>query len=93
MTTMLTTTDNPYSPFTQFDDWKAFDEAKGYYTCEYLARILLTSDSLSKAEQEVSLLTAIDEILELNLLGIYTKVTMDDQEVQEVVEKENKTLS
>jgi hypothetical protein len=90
---MLTTTDNPYSPFTQFDDWKAFDEAKGYYTCEYLARILLTSDSLSKAEQEVSLLTAIDEILELNLLGIYTKVTMDDQEVQEVVEKENKTLS
>ena len=26
---MLTTSDNPYDPFTQFDEWYAFDERKG----------------------------------------------------------------
>jgi len=36
---MLTTIDNPFNPFTQFDEWKDFDETQGYYTCPYLARI------------------------------------------------------
>jgi hypothetical protein len=36
---MLTTEDNPFDPFTQFDEWYAFDVEKEYYTCAYLARI------------------------------------------------------
>ena len=39
MTCMITTIDNPYNPFTQFDEWYAFDEGKGYCTSGYLARI------------------------------------------------------
>lgn len=71
---MLTTIDNPFDPFTQFDEWQAYDEAKGYYTCAYLARIALSSDELSDADEELAIEEAIDEIIKLNILGIYKKV-------------------
>jgi len=74
---MLTTSDNPYDPFTQFDDWCAFDEDQGYMTNEYLARVIRTSDELSEADQELAREEAIDEILQLNILGIYKKVYKD----------------
>lgn len=70
----ITTIDNPYDPFTQFDDWFAFDEIHGYHSCAYLGRIAKTSDQLSDADQEVAVESAIDEIIELNPLGIYRKV-------------------
>ena len=72
---MLTTTDNPYNPFTQFDEWNAFDEAKGYYTCNYLARVANVSESLSAEEYDTEINDAIDEIVKLNILGIYIKVS------------------
>ena len=37
---MLTTIDNPYNPFTNFDEWWAFDISHGYNTCAYLSRIV-----------------------------------------------------
>ena len=71
----LTTIDNPYDPFTQFDEWYAFDTVqKGYYTCEYLARIVPWSSDLPPSVSEELLENAIDEIVDLNLLGIYKKV-------------------
>lgn len=76
--TMLTTIDNPYDPFTQFDEWYAFDESKGYHTCGYLARIVKSSDELSEADEDAAIEMAIDEIIKLNILGIYEKVTKDE---------------
>lgn len=70
---MLTTTDNPYNPFTQFDAWKGFDEDKGYYTCAYLGRIAKTANVLSEADESKAIDDAIDEIIRMNILGIYTK--------------------
>lgn len=75
---MLTTVDNPYNPFIQFDEWKAFDESKGYFTCEYLARIAKTSHELSDADNNIAVEDAINEILYFNVLGIYIKVTKDN---------------
>lgn len=72
---MLTTADNPYNPFTQFDEWYAFDEEKGYHTCAYLARIVKTSDELSEADQQLASEQAIAEIVQYNLLGNYKRVT------------------
>ena len=72
---MLTTVDNPYNPFIQFDEWKAFDESKGYYTCEYLARIAKTSHELSDEDNSLAIEDAINEILYFNVLGIYIKVS------------------
>lgn len=76
---MLTTVDNPYDPFTQFDDWKAFDDLQGYHTCEYLARIARTSNDLSYADQAIAVEQAIDEIVELNVLGVYKKVVKETE--------------
>ena len=74
---MLTTIDNPFDPFTQYEDWYGYDVAKGYYTCNYLARIARTSDALSDADQDLAIDQAIDEIVSLNVLGIYRKVSKD----------------
>lgn len=71
---MLTTVDNPYDPYTQFDEWLSYDEAHGYYTCAFLARITITSEELSDADQALAVEQAIDEIVKHNVLGLYRKV-------------------
>lgn len=73
---MLTTFDNPYDPFEQFDSWYRFDQDKGYNTCSYLARIARTSDQLSEEENELEIERAIDEIIKYDFRNIYKKVTI-----------------
>lgn len=70
---MLTTTDNPYDPFTQFDQWLMFDVSKGYGSCEYLGRIARTSDQLSDKENNREVERAIDEIITMDFRNLYTK--------------------
>lgn len=72
--TLLTTEDNPYDPFTQWDDWYAFDEQMGYHTCSYLARICKTSNDLNVLDYNKMIENSIDEIMQLNLTGNYKKV-------------------
>ncbi|WP_299488753.1 hypothetical protein [uncultured Gordonia sp.] len=81
---MLTTTDNPFSPFTQWDEWLAFDTRMGYGTLNYLARITLTSDALSPADQDLAVELAIDEIVEMNINGLYIKVVREGSEEKAV---------
>lgn len=71
---MLTTTDNPYDPFTQFDEWYAYDERKGYHTCGYIDRIAGSSADMAPADQIRIVNEAIDEIVRMNVIGIYKKV-------------------
>lgn len=78
---MLTTVDNPYSPFTQFDQWLAFDTEKGYNTSGLLARIVVTSDELSEADQSVAIELAISEIVQENVSGMHRMVVADDYPV------------
>lgn len=70
----LTTLDNPYDYFTQFDEWYAFDIEKGYNTCNYLARIALTSTEMSDRDYEKAVEDAVDEIVRLNITGNYKKI-------------------
>ena len=74
---MLTTIDNPYDPYTQFDDWFAFDEQKGYHSCSLLGRIAKTIDNLSDNDEDLTIKQAIDDIVDLNPLGIYAKFYKD----------------
>jgi len=78
---MLTTIDNPFNPFTQFDEWFAYDESKGYHSCSYLARITKSSDELSSFDEELAIESAIDEIVKMNILGLYKKVLRDDPSI------------
>jgi hypothetical protein len=71
---MLTTDDNPWDPFTQFDEWYAWDERAGYNTCSLLARLVRYSDDMSEADQEFAIDSVIDEIVSENLFGHYRKV-------------------
>lgn len=71
---MLTTIDNPFDPFTEWDQWRRYDEDKKYYTCGYLARIAKTADDLTDEENAKEIERAIDEILSININGLYKKV-------------------
>lgn len=70
----LTTIDNPFDPFEQFEDWFLFDMEKGYNTCGYLARIAHTSPDLSDEENEEENNRAITEILKYDPTGLYLRV-------------------
>lgn len=72
----LTTFDNPYDPFKQFDEWLSFDEAKGYHSCSYLGRIAKTSEALSDEENNDEVERAIDEIIANDFMNIFKKVKM-----------------
>lgn len=50
---MITTIDNPWNPFDNFDEWLQYDQKMGYYTNEALASLCISSDdALSDAELE-----------------------------------------
>lgn len=81
----LTTFDNPYSPFDEFDAWYHFDEIeKGYGSVEYLARIIEMFDDYDEdfAEQ-----VAINEICKHNVRGIWTKITKE--QADKLIEQRN----
>lgn len=71
---MLTTIDNPFDPFDDFDSWYQFDVDKGYNTCAYLARIARTSDQLSDYENDKEVERAINEIISYDFMNIYKKI-------------------
>jgi hypothetical protein len=75
---MLTTVDNPFDPFTQFDEWLSYDTVLGYNTPGYLAAIAHTSDELSDLDLSIAIQEAIDEIVEENVFGIHRKVKRGD---------------
>ena len=74
----LTTIDNPYDPFDQFDDWYRYDRDKGYNSCSYLDRIAKTSDSLSDSENNKEIERAIDEIIKYDFMNVYKKIKRAD---------------
>lgn len=80
----LTTIDNPYSPFKDFDKWFLFDAEKGYNTCGRVARIANTSDELTEQENTRVINEAIDEIIKYDFMNIYKKVTKDDPIIVDV---------
>jgi hypothetical protein len=74
---MLTTDDNPYDPFTQWNQWYTYDETSGHHTTGLLARIVKTSHHLSDADQDKAIEDAMQEIVDLNASGLHRLVTED----------------
>ena len=65
---MLSTTDNPYDPFRQYDLWASYDEKVcGYNSSSLLARFAPVFPSESRAESIAAVEEAIDEIIDLDL--------------------------
>lgn len=70
----LTTVDNPFNPFDDFNQWFMFDIEKGYNCCGLLARMANYSDDLTDSEEELETERAIDKIIKLDLTDKYKKV-------------------
>lgn len=74
---MLTTIDNPYSPFDNYPSWFAFDSRHGYNSSSLLARICMMSNELTPADEAKAIEDAIDEIVRENVTGVFMKVTKE----------------
>lgn len=74
---MVTTTDNPYDPFTEFREWYNFDVSHGYHTSSLVARLTVTSDNLSDLDQREAIDLVVDEIVSENVSGMFVKVTRE----------------
>lgn len=78
MKVMLSTIDNPFNPFEDFDSWFLFDVEKGYNSCSYLARIAKTSNEFTEKEEDEEIERAIDEIIQYDFMNLYIKVKQSD---------------
>lgn len=74
---MLSTIDNPYSPFDDYKAWYEWDTAAGYFTAEFLGRLTYLSYEVSEADYNLAIEQAIDEIINENVLGLYIKVVKE----------------
>ena len=74
MKVMLTTIDNPFDPFEDFNSWYMFDVLHGYNSCAYLARIAKTSEQFTEFENAIELENAIDEIIKHDFMNMYVKL-------------------
>lgn len=74
---MLTTVDNPYDPFTQYDEWYAYDFQSGHHSPGLLARVCVYSEEISEADQVLVIEHAIDEIVKENVSGVHKKVSKE----------------
>lgn len=75
----LTTFDNPFDPFKQFDSWFLFDVEKGHNTCSLLGRIARTSEQFSEEENDAEVERAIDEIIKQDFENKYKKVNKSSE--------------
>lgn len=73
----LTTSNNPFDPIEQFDEWYAYDLSLGQDTAGFLARIAKVTDELPPVYYDAAIEEAIDEIIEFNVTGNYVKIVRE----------------
>lgn len=78
----LTTIDNPYDPYEQFEQWYQFDTDHGYNSSGLLMRLAETSSQFTDNENAYEIECAIDKIIANDPLNIYKKlkITIKDED-------------
>lgn len=74
---VLTTTDNPYNPKTDYDKWKSWDEDNGYDTERLIARLVDMEGEIDiddNIKMNDTMDKVIHDILENDVLNIYMLV-------------------
>ena len=71
---LLTTIDNPYNPFVQWDEWNAYDVSVGHNTNSLLARVTITTEELGHIVTEEDVHLAMEQIVKENVSGVHTMV-------------------
>jgi hypothetical protein len=70
---LLSTSDNPYNPHTEWDDWYMWDLPR-YSSLALLGRVIVTSDELPVALQHEAYEEAVNIIVTENVSGVHIKV-------------------
>lgn len=83
--TFITTIDNPFNPFDDFTSWLMYDIDKGYYSCQKVARLVHLTEYMTEEEESEEIERAIDRLIEIDPLLIYTKVVQETKEIGEGV--------
>ena len=73
----ITTIDNPFNPFDDFNSWFMFDIEKGYYTSSKIARLTHLTDDMTEKEENEEIERAIDELIKVDPLDIYIKIVQE----------------
>lgn len=73
----LSTKDNPFNPFTEWDEWYMYDVDHGWNSDEILMRIATTSSEFTEGENDYEIEKAIDKIVAIDPLQMYIKVSKE----------------
>lgn len=76
---MLTTIDNPYNPFEDFDGWYAYDEQHNYKTLNLFARKAKTTALMSEIETNLVENRAIVALAKENFSGMHRIIRSDGE--------------
>ena len=69
---MITTSDNPYNPHDDYEAWMQWDQANGYYTAEYIARLMDVDYDYDNDDNAMN--NIYEEIIKNNITGNYILV-------------------
>lgn len=75
---MLSTSDNPFNPSTEFDSWWIYDHRLGHNCCEKVDFLALTSDQLTDEENQAEIEKAIDSVIINDPTGLFIRVEIDE---------------
>ena len=78
---MITTKDNPYNPFTDFDRWFKEDCRLGHNTCSVLDSLSYTSELIFGSDKNDEIINnAMKRIIEIDILNNFIIVSNNDYE-------------
>lgn len=76
---MVTTKDNPFDPFEEYDEWNRFDQDHGYNTQSYLARLVVLPEEPTPNEINDAINDAVDKIILNDVLDIYVRASREKE--------------
>lgn len=76
---MVTTKDNPFDPFEEYDEWNRFDQDHGYNTQSYLARLVVLPEEPAPNEINDAINNAVDKIILNDVLDIYVRASREKE--------------
>lgn len=71
---LISTKDNPFDPFEQFEDWYRFDKEKGYDSNERATRLAHFEENMTEPECMQEFERAIDRLIEIDPFDVFIKV-------------------
>lgn len=71
---MLTTVDNPFNPFTHWEEWLAYDMSNGYNSSGIVAAITNTSNEFSDKLESDEIAEAINHFVSIEPTNLFAAI-------------------